>query len=74
MNAADRGVAVANLVLAGVLTGNELGGWAAVHPALDGLPGRTRLPAEQAVYRRYGKIMPFLITGFALTAAAAVAE
>ncbi len=34
----------------------------AVHPALDKLPGSPRLQAEQAVYRRYGRIMPFLMT------------
>lgn len=55
-------VSAANLFLAGVLTGNELGGWVAVHPALDTLPGSPRLQAEQAVYRRYGRIMPFLMT------------
>ncbi len=51
-----------NVCLAGVLTGNEFGGWVAVHPALDKLPGSPRLQAEQAVYRRYGRIMPFLMT------------
>jgi hypothetical protein len=33
-----------------------------VHPALDKLPGSPRLQAEQAVYQRYGRIMPFLMT------------
>ena len=51
-----------NVCLAGVLSGNEWGGWVAVHPALDKLPGSPRLQAEQAVYRRYGRIMPFLMT------------
>jgi len=58
----ERSVAMANVCLAGVLTGNEWGGWVAVHPALDTLPGSPRLQAEQAVYRRYGRIMPFLMT------------
>jgi len=53
---------MANVCLAGLLTGNEWGGWVAVHPALDKLPGSPRLQAEQAVYRRYGRIMPFLMT------------
>ncbi len=53
---------MANVCLAGLLTGNEWGGWVAVHPALDTLPGSPRLQAEQAVYRRYGRIMPFLMT------------
>jgi len=51
-----------NVCLAGLLTGNEWGGWVAVHPALDKLPGSPRLQAEQAIYRRYGRIMPFLMT------------
>jgi hypothetical protein len=51
-----------NVCLAGLLTGNEWGGWVAVHPALDKLPGSPRLQAEQAVYQRYGRIMPFLMT------------
>ena len=53
---------MANVCLAGVLTGNEWGGWVAVHPALDRLPASARLLAEQQVYRRYGRIMPFLMT------------
>ncbi len=53
---------MANVCLAGLLTGNEWGGWVAVHPALDKLPDSPRLQAEQAVYRRYGRIMPFLMT------------
>jgi uncharacterized membrane protein len=47
-----------NLVLAGMLTGNEFGSWVAVHPALNGLPWPAHLRAEQAVTRRYGQIMP----------------
>lgn len=58
----ETSVAMANVCLAGLLTGNEWGGWVAVHPALDKLPGSSRLQAEQAVYRRYGRIMPFLMT------------
>ena len=50
------------LLLAGILTGNEFGGWVAVHPALNTLPPPSRLLAEQAVYRRYGRIMPVLMT------------
>ena len=59
---AEASVSMVNVCLAGVLTGNEWGGWVAVHPALDKLPGSSRLRAEQAVYRRYGRIMPFLMT------------
>ena len=59
---AEASVSMVNVCLAGVLTGNEWGGWVAVHPALDKLPASARLQAEQAVYRRYGRIMPFLMT------------
>lgn len=47
-----------NLFLAGLLAGNELGSWAALHPALEklGPPGRMR--AEQEVTQRYAAIMP----------------
>ncbi len=58
----ENSISMANVCLAGVLTGNEWGGWVAVHPALDTLPPSPRLQAEQAVYRRYGRIMPFLMT------------
>ena len=51
-----------NLMLTGMLTGNEFGGWVAVHPALSNLPARAHVQAEQAVYRRYGTIMPFFMT------------
>ena len=57
----ESSVSVANVCLAGLLTGNEFGSWVAVHPALDKLPGSPRLQAEQAIYRRYGRIMPFLM-------------
>lgn len=47
-----------NLLLAGMLAGNELGTWAAVHPALEELNPAERLRAEQALTRRFGAIMP----------------
>ena len=50
-----------NLLAAGVLTGNELGTWAVVHPALHRLPFEHELPAEQQITRRYGYFMPFLM-------------
>lgn len=51
-----------NLVLAGTLTGHELGGLVAVHPALAKLPPVASLQAEQEVYRRNGMIMPFYMS------------
>lgn len=53
-----RTVRFANLVLAGTLAGNELGTWAAVHPALERLSPPERLRAEQEITRRFGAIMP----------------
>jgi Domain of unknown function (DUF1772) len=48
-----------NLVLAGLLAGNELGTKVAIHPSLERLGTRERLRAEQEVTRRYATIMPF---------------
>jgi hypothetical protein len=52
-----------NLFLARALTGNEFGSWAALHPALRELPHQAHVRSEQAVTRRYGKMMPALMTG-----------
>ena len=49
------------LVVVGVLVGNELGSRFVVHPALDALPASVRIPAEQALYRRYGRVMPVMM-------------
>ncbi|MBA2450575.1 MAG: DUF1772 domain-containing protein, partial [Chloroflexi bacterium] len=51
-----------NLILAGTLTGNEVGSLVTVHPALDSLPPRAHLRAEQAVTRRYGRIQPVFMS------------
>ena len=51
-------ISALNLLLAGMLAGNELGTWAAVHPALEELSPPERLRAEQALTRRFGAIMP----------------
>ena len=48
-----------NLMLAGLLAGNELGTWVAVHPALGRLSTPERIRAEQEVTRRFAAIMPF---------------
>jgi hypothetical protein len=50
---------LANLVLAGMLTGNEFGTLAGIYPALDRISPMARLEALQGVYRRMGGIMPF---------------
>ena len=49
----------ANLLLAGMLAGNELGTWVAVHPALGRLSAAECIRAEQEVTRRFAAIMPF---------------
>jgi uncharacterized membrane protein len=54
----SRFIRSANLVLAGMLAGNEFGTWAAVHPSLGKLDPAERIRAEQEVTRRYGAIMP----------------
>ena len=41
-----------NLLLAGLLAGNEYGTWTAVHPALSELSARERIRAEQEVTHR----------------------
>jgi hypothetical protein len=52
-----------NLFITGALTGNEFGSWAALHPALRELPHQAHVRSEQAVTRRYGKMMPALMMG-----------
>ena len=56
-----------NNSLAGTLAGNELGTWAAVHPALRTIPPRCEIAAEQAVTRRYGGLMPGLMSATILS-------
>jgi uncharacterized membrane protein len=51
-------VRFANLVLAGMLAGNEFGTWAAVHPSLEKLGPEERIRAEQEITRRYAALMP----------------
>jgi Domain of unknown function (DUF1772) len=53
---------LANLAAAAVLTGNELGTLAVVHPAVRELPFEAEVHAEQAITRRYGAVMPALMT------------
>lgn len=47
-----------NLFLAGVLTGNEFGGFVGFHRALYRLPTEAHASAEQEITARFGKIMP----------------
>jgi len=47
-----------NLVLAGMLAGNEFATLAGIYPALDRISPMARLEALQGVYRRMGGFMP----------------
>ena len=51
-----------NLLLTGVLTGNEFGGFAGFHPALYDLPTEAHARAERAITSRFGKLMPPFMT------------
>jgi uncharacterized membrane protein len=53
-----RTVRFANVVLAGMLAGNEFGTWVAVHPSLAQLGPAERIRAEQELTRRFSAIMP----------------
>lgn len=59
------------LAFAGLLTGNELGTLAVIHPALARLPRHAHLLGEQSVTRGYGRVMPVLMTATFSAAAAA---
>ncbi len=53
---------VVNVALTGMLTGNEVGSRITAHPALDELPPAEHVRAEQALTRRYGRVMPAFMT------------
>jgi hypothetical protein len=68
----DRGMALKtarllNLLLTGVLTGNEFGGFVGFHPALYELPTEAHARAERAITSRFGKIMPPFMTAAILS-------
>src|ERR671921_2250475 len=56
-----------NLLLTGVLTGNEFGGLVVFHPALYVLPTEAHARAERAITRRFGKVMPPFMTAAILS-------
>jgi uncharacterized membrane protein len=56
-----------NLLLTGVLTGNEFGGFVGFHPALYEVPTEAHARAERAITSRFGKIMPFFMTAAILS-------
>ncbi len=51
-----------NLLLTGMLTGNEFSGFVAIYPALGRISPMARMEAEQGIYRRYGRVMPFYMS------------
>jgi hypothetical protein len=56
-----------NLLMTGVLTGNEFGGLVGFHPALYELPTEAHARAERAITSRFGKIMPPFMTAAILS-------
>jgi hypothetical protein len=56
-----------NLLMTGVLTGNEFGGLVGFHPALYELPTEAHARAEMAITSRFGKIMPPFMTAAILS-------
>jgi hypothetical protein len=56
-----------NLLLTGVLTGNEFGGSVGFHPALYELSTEAHARAERAITSRFGKIMPPFMTAAILS-------
>ena len=56
-----------NLLLTGVLTGNEFGGFVGFHPALYALPTEAHARAERAITGRFGKVMPPFMTAAILS-------
>lgn len=65
------GIGLLPLLLAGTLTGNEIGSWLVVHPALYDLSTREHILAEQALTHRYGAVMPVWMMGTLLASALA---
>jgi hypothetical protein len=61
-----------NLLLAGLLAGNELGTWAVVHPSLERLGPPERIRAEQELTKRFGAIMPFWMGSTIISCVAAL--
>src|SRR5918997_3217686 len=59
MRSSLRVARLVNLVLVGMLTGNEFGSFVAIYPALGRISPMARLEAEQGIYRRLGRIMPY---------------
>ncbi len=56
-----------NLLLTGMLTGNEFGGFVGFHPALYELPTEAHARAERAITGRFGKVMPPFMTAAILS-------
>ena len=67
-------VQYAGVTMTGLLAGNELGTLIRFHPALEALPLRSQIEAEQALTARLGRIMPFYMTGTVVAAVAAAVD
>jgi uncharacterized membrane protein len=68
-----KAVRFVNLMLAGLLVGNEFGTKVAVHPALERLSVPERIRAEQEVTRRYAAIMPLWMSSVIVSCAPVLA-
>lgn len=68
------GLRYASLVLAGLLAGSELTSRVIVHPALWRLPHDAQVKPEKLIYRRFGSIDPFLMSGTVIACFAAAAD
>lgn len=62
---------LAMLLCTALMVGQEFSGWAVVHRSLNQLPFEHNQPAEQAIYRGYGRLMPVLMP---LTSVLAIAS
>ena len=71
MTTADLAQGVA-LLLATLVVGQDFASWAVVHRVLDRLPFEANLPAEQPIYRGFGRLMPVLMPATILTLVATV--
>ena len=60
-----------NLLASGILTGNELGTLAVVHPAVQRLPFPEEVAPEREITRRFGYFMPGLMLSTVVSGLAA---
>jgi uncharacterized membrane protein len=52
---------LANLIIAGLLAGNDAGHWGVVHPALSKISVAASYAAERSIFYGYRRVMPILV-------------